>query len=97
VALAPVEQGLQHRAQLFTLLRQQVFGARRVLLIEPPLDDPGFLQPLQSGRQGVRADPGDGEDICSINAEGADNGYMMSTFSFPESVRAPYGDKALYD
>jgi hypothetical protein len=39
----------------------------------------------------------DGEDICSINAEGADNGYMMSTFSFPESVRAPYGDKALYD
>jgi len=48
VALAPVEQGPQHRAQLLAFLGQQVFGARRVLLIEPPLDDPGFLQPLQS-------------------------------------------------
>jgi hypothetical protein len=39
----------------------------------------------------------DGEDICSVNAEGAGNGYMMSTFSLPESVVAPHGDKALYN
>ena len=58
MSLAPVEQGLQHRAQLFAFWGQQVFGARRVLLIETPLDDPGFLQPLQSGRQRVGADPG---------------------------------------
>jgi hypothetical protein len=37
-----------------------------------------------------------GEDVCSINAKGADNGYMVSTFSDPESVRAPRGDRALY-
>ena len=46
VALTPVEQGPQYWAQFFALLGQQVFGARRVLLIEAPLDDPGFLQPL---------------------------------------------------
>jgi hypothetical protein len=46
VALAPVEQGPQHRAQLLAFLGQQVFGARRVLLIETPLDDPGFFRPL---------------------------------------------------
>jgi len=50
VALAPVEQGPQHRAQLFALFGQYIFGARRVLLVKPPLDDPGFLQPLQSRR-----------------------------------------------
>jgi hypothetical protein len=46
VALAPVEQGPQHRAQLSSFLGQQIFRARRVLLIETPFDDPGFLQPL---------------------------------------------------
>ncbi|MGF6267020.1 hypothetical protein OKW49_008014 [Paraburkholderia youngii] len=39
----------------------------------------------------------DGEDVCSINANGADNGYMVSTFSVPESVVAPQGDQALYN
>jgi hypothetical protein len=38
----------------------------------------------------------DGEDVCAINANGADNGYMVSTFSLPESVVAPTGHRALY-
>ncbi|MGF6545712.1 hypothetical protein [Paraburkholderia youngii] len=38
----------------------------------------------------------DGEDVCSINANGVNNGYMVSTFSVPESVVAPDGDQALY-
>jgi hypothetical protein len=38
-----------------------------------------------------------GEDVCSVNSEGEGNGYMVSTFSLPESVIAPYGDKALYN
>ena len=59
MALAPFEQRLQHRTELFALLGQYVFGARRVLLIEAPLYDPGLLQPLQSGRQSVGADPGE--------------------------------------
>jgi hypothetical protein len=37
-----------------------------------------------------------GEDVCSVNAAGAGNGYMVSTFSVPNSVIAPRGDKALY-
>jgi hypothetical protein len=40
---------------------------------------------------------GQGADVCSVNAEGAQNGYMVSTFSLPASVVAPDGDKALYD
>lgn len=39
---------------------------------------------------------GNGKDVCSVNAEGAGNGYMVSTFSLPPSVKAPNGDKALY-
>jgi hypothetical protein len=39
----------------------------------------------------------DGEDVCSVNSQGENNGYMVSTFSLPESVLAPSGDKALYD
>ncbi|MFL9960951.1 hypothetical protein PQR02_07435 [Paraburkholderia sediminicola] len=38
----------------------------------------------------------DGQDVCSINANGVDNGYMVSTFSLPESVVAPSGHRALY-
>jgi hypothetical protein len=38
-----------------------------------------------------------GEDVCTVNAEGADNGYMVSTFSLPPSVVAPSGDTALYN
>ncbi len=37
------------------------------------------------------------KDVCTINAEGKDNGYMVSTFSVPASVIAPVGDRALYD
>ena len=40
---------------------------------------------------------GPGQDVCIANAEGAANGYMMSTFSYPETVSAPYGNEALYD
>ena len=39
----------------------------------------------------------DNQDICSVNAEGAENGYMASTYSLPESVVRPDGDQALYD
>jgi hypothetical protein len=37
-----------------------------------------------------------GEDVCTVNAEGAYNGYMVSTFNVHESVLAPYGDRAIY-
>jgi hypothetical protein len=37
------------------------------------------------------------EDICSVNAEGKENGYMASTYSLPQSVIAPAGDQALYN
>jgi hypothetical protein len=40
---------------------------------------------------------GKDEDVCSVNAEGGENGYMVSTYSLPKSVTAPDGDKALYD
>jgi hypothetical protein len=39
----------------------------------------------------------DGQDICSVNTEGKDNGYMASTYSLPKSVVAPEGDQALYN
>lgn len=39
---------------------------------------------------------GDPQNVCTANAEGAQNGYMVSTFSLPNSVVAPNGDKALY-
>ena len=35
------------------------------------------------------------KDICTVNAQGVDNGYMMSTFSLPEEVKKG-GNKALY-
>jgi hypothetical protein len=35
------------------------------------------------------------EDVCTVNAEGANNGYMVSTFSLPDSVVSG-GDQALY-
>lgn len=38
----------------------------------------------------------DGQNVCTTNAEGPKNGYMVSTFSVPASVVAPNGDKALY-
>lgn len=39
---------------------------------------------------------GTNQNICSVNAAGATNGYMMSTFSVPGSVIAPDGNQALY-
>ena len=39
---------------------------------------------------------GNGENVCSVNAQGAGNGYMVSTFSVPDSVVAPTGNQALY-
>lgn len=38
----------------------------------------------------------DGKDVCSVNAAGVNNGYMVSTFSPPESALAPNGDRAIY-
>jgi hypothetical protein len=38
----------------------------------------------------------DGEDVCSVNAEGRTNGYMVSTYSLPPEVTKPDGDLALY-
>src|SRR5438477_11173599 len=58
VPASPVEQRLEHRAERAALIGQDIFGARRVLLIEAPLDDAGFLEPLEPGGQRVRADPG---------------------------------------
>ncbi len=39
---------------------------------------------------------GNGQNICTVNADGAENGYIASTFSLPDSVVAPNGNQALY-
>ena len=39
---------------------------------------------------------GRGKNVCSVNAEGPGNGFMVSTYSLPPSVKAPRGDQALY-
>jgi hypothetical protein len=39
----------------------------------------------------------DNKDICSVNAMGAENGYVASTFSSSPAVEPPNGDKAVYD
>jgi hypothetical protein len=39
---------------------------------------------------------GNGENVCTVNAEGAENDFMVSTFSVPNSVLAPDGNQALY-
>lgn len=36
-----------------------------------------------------------GEDVCTVNGEGENNGYMVSTFSVPDAVVSG-GDQALY-
>jgi hypothetical protein len=38
----------------------------------------------------------DNTNVCRVNADGVNNGYMVSTFSLPDSLRAPYGRQALY-
>jgi len=35
-------------------------------------------------------------DVCSVNAAGAGNRYMVSTYSLPDRVIAPHGDRAIY-
>lgn len=39
---------------------------------------------------------GRNRDVCTVNAEGAGNGYMVSTFSLDPSIVAPRGDQAIY-
>jgi hypothetical protein len=39
---------------------------------------------------------GKGEDVCSINAAGANNKYMVSTYSLPEQIVSPQGGSAAY-
>ena len=36
------------------------------------------------------------KDVCTVNAEGVGNGYMVSTFSLDQAVVAPRGDMAIY-
>jgi hypothetical protein len=38
----------------------------------------------------------EGEDVCTVNEEGVENGYMVSTYSVPDSVLKPNGDMASY-
>ena len=39
---------------------------------------------------------GKDEDVCSVNAAGADNKYMISTYSLPKSIASPQGGGAVY-
>lgn len=41
-------------------------------------------------------DFGDGENVCTVNEEGAGNGYRVSTYSVPEQAKYPDGDSAAY-
>ena len=34
---------------------------------------------------------GKDQDVCSVNAAGADNKYMISTYSLPDSIASPQG------
>ncbi|MGP8231415.1 MAG: hypothetical protein ACLQL2_01945 [Methylovirgula sp.] len=39
---------------------------------------------------------GKGEDVCSVNAAGANNKYMVSTYSLPEQIASPKGGEGVY-
>lgn len=39
---------------------------------------------------------GNNKDVCSVNAEGVGNRYMVSTFSLSEEIVKPRGDTAIY-
>ena len=39
---------------------------------------------------------GKDEDVCSINAAGANNKYMVSTYSLPDQIASPQGGSAVY-
>jgi len=37
-----------------------------------------------------------GGNVCTVNAEGPSNGFVVSTYSVPPSIVAPSGNQALY-
>ncbi len=39
---------------------------------------------------------GKGVDVCAVNAAGANNNYMVSTYSMPEQIASPQGDLGVY-
>ena len=39
---------------------------------------------------------GKGVDVCAVNAAGADNKYIVSTYSLPEQVASPQGGGGIY-
>ena len=39
---------------------------------------------------------GKGEDVCAVNAAGADNKYMVSTYSLPDQIASPQGSGGVY-
>lgn len=39
---------------------------------------------------------GKGMDVCAVNAKGADNNYMVSTYSLPEQIASPKGGAGVY-
>jgi hypothetical protein len=51
--------------------------------------------PFEFNRSGL-VSSSDDPDICTVNADGVDNGYMASTYSLPLSVLQTGGDQALY-
>lgn len=38
-----------------------------------------------------------GQDVCSLMAEGSNNGFLVSTYSLPASIVAPNGNQAIYN
>ena len=58
-ALSPFAERLHDWAELAPPDGQYVFRARRVLLVEPPLDDAVLFQLLEPGRERVRANSGE--------------------------------------
>jgi hypothetical protein len=62
------------------------------------MDDLAYCQcDVKSGDSiGLSDAYGNGQNVCTVNAEGAENEYMVSMFSVPASVVAPNGNQALY-
>jgi hypothetical protein len=51
---------------------------------------------VESGDSISMTEKFDHSDVCSVNAGGPQNGYMVSTYSLPQSIEAPNGNQALY-
>jgi hypothetical protein len=51
---------------------------------------------MKSGDSISMTEKFDHSDVCSLNAAGPQNGYMVSTYSLPQSIVAPNGNQALY-